>query len=252
MTKRTHCGPRQTKFSATGKRSYKRPEVIAFSDVATCFDEACIRKLATIAQLPPSANLQDFGWYIREAAEMFVVESQFPTRNEVRSEIASLHDAAEHRDYDEVARLREVLTQEASAFLPQGLPSVADLRDNDSRDAAAGLLASLCRIGGELVEGRHRSSGEQSSAQLAPILCAPAASRNVSRREAERNFVERLSIAFWEVTGKRPPRTARRADAGRELGPFAQFVKECLRLVGAGYADPVGLINAVGARLETE
>ena len=49
-----------------------------------------------------------------------------------------------------------------------------------------------------------------------------------------------------------PPRTARRADAGRNLGPFARFVEECLRLVGAGYADPVALINAVGARLDTE
>jgi hypothetical protein len=249
MTQRTHGGPRQTKFSATSKRSYKHPEVIALSDVPTRFDEACIGRLATIAQLPPSADLQVFGWYIRKAAEMFVDESRIPTSNEVRSEIASLHDAVERRDYDEAARLRDVLTPEARAILPEALPSA---RDNDSRDEAAGLLASLCRIGGEVIEGRHRSSGKRSSAHLAPNLYAPAASRNVIRREAERNFVERLSIAFYKSTGKRPPRTARRADAGRDLGPFAQFVEECLRLVGAGYADPVALINAVGARLDTE
>ena len=247
MTRRTHGGPRQTKFSATSKRSYKRPRVIALSDVPTRFDEACIGKLATIAQLPPSADLQVFGWYIRQAAEMFVDESRIPTSNEVRSEIASLHDAAERRDYDEAARLRDVLTPKARAILPDALPLAADLRDNDLRDKAADLLASLCRIGGEVIEGRHRSSGKQSSPHFAPNLYAPAATSNFIRREAERNFVERLSIAFCNSTGKRPPRTARRADAGRGLGPFAQFVEECLRLVGAGYADPVALINAVGA-----
>jgi hypothetical protein len=69
--------------------------------VATVFDDACINKLAVIAGLPPSADLQVFGWYIREAANMFVHESRIPTSNEVRSEIASLHDAAERRAYDD-------------------------------------------------------------------------------------------------------------------------------------------------------
>ena len=71
---------------------------------------------------------------------------------------------------------------------------------------------SSCQIGGQLVEGRRRPSRKRPSPNLRPELYAPAPSRNFLRREAERNFVERLSIAWGKSTGKKPPRTARRAD----------------------------------------
>jgi hypothetical protein len=246
MTQRTRSGPRGKKFSATSKSRYKHPRIIALSNVATLFDEARIRKLAVIAQLPPSTDLQVFGWYVREAADMFVHESRIPTSNEVRSEIASLHDAAERRAYDEVARLLDGVSPEARTILGGALPAATDLRDEALRDEVAGALASLCRTGGQRVEGRRRSSGKRSSPSLRPDLRAPTASKNFLRREAERNFVERISIAWGKSTGKKPTRTARRADAGRGIGPFARLVQECLRLVGAGYADPVALINEVG------
>lgn len=245
--KRTRSGPRRTKFSATSKGEYKHPRIIAPSDVATRFDEACIRELALIAKLPPSADLQVFGWYIREAVDMFVCESRILTSNEVRNEIAALHDAAERRAYDEMECRLECLNLEARAILGEALPAATDLRDEALRDEVAGALASLCRSGARRVEGRRRSSGKRSSPSLRAILYAPTARKNFLRREAERNFVERISIAWGKSTGKTPPRTARRVDAGRGLGPFARLVKECLRLVGASYADPVALINEVGA-----
>jgi hypothetical protein len=136
-------------------------------------------------------------------------------------------------------------------ILGEALPTPSDLGDEALRDEVTNALASLCRIGGLRVEGRRRSSGKRSPPSLRPILFAPRASRNFLRREAERYFVERLSIAWREVTGKAPPRTARSASAERDIGPFARLIRECLRLVGAGYADPVALINEVGASAET-
>lgn len=251
---RTRRGPPRAKFSpfaATSKTGYKHPRIIALSDVATRFDDACICELAQIGKLPPKADLQVFGWWIREAADMFVREAQIPTANGVRNEIASLHDAAERRAYEEVARRLDDLSLEARAILGDGLPAATDLRDEASRDSAAGASASLCRVGGQRVEGRRRSQGKRSPPIVRPDFCAPTASKSFFRREAERNFVERISIAWCKSTGKKAPRTARRADAGRSIGPFARLVRQCLRLVGASYADPVALINEVGASART-
>jgi hypothetical protein len=64
---------------------------------------------------------------------------------------------------------------------------------------------SSCQIGGQLVEGRRRPSGKRSSPSLRPELYAPAPSRNFLRREAERNFVERLSIAWARVRARNRP-----------------------------------------------
>jgi hypothetical protein len=260
----------------------KRRPIISLADVPAVFDDPCIHELAVKAKLPAAADLEAFGRWIREAAEMFVREVQVPTANEIRSEITRLHKAAAQRDFELAASLLGGLSQEARALFeapelaleiievnPQcstaktsrvepmpsrkmeqsarSLPSPSDLRNDAFRDQACVAIASACRIGAQRVEGRRRSSGRRSSPTLRPTPYAPTASKNFLRREAERNFVERLTTAWGKSTGKKPPRTARHKDAGRGLGPFAQFVQECLRLIGAGYADPVALINAVGA-----
>jgi hypothetical protein len=245
--KRTQGGPRRTKSIGEGKGRYKHPRIIALSDVATRFDDACVRTLA----LPPGADLQVCGWWLREAAEIFVGEAKIPTANEIRDEIASLHDAAERRAFEKAAHLLEHLSLETYAMLGEALPAPAELRNEILRDNAAYALASLCRVGARRVKGRRRSSGKRSCPSLRPHFYAPMASKNFLKRQAERNFVERISIAWFKSTGKKPPRTARREDAGRDIGPFARFVRECLRLVGANYADPVALINEVAASTKT-
>jgi hypothetical protein len=251
MTQRTRSGPRRTKFSpfvATTKAKYTHStKIIALSDVTTRFDDACVRKLAQIAKLPPEADLQDFGWWIRGAADMFAREALVPTSNEVRNEIASLHDAAERRDFEKLIRLSRVLSLEARTILGKDLPAATDLEDGALRDEAAAALASRCRISGQRVEGRRRPDGTRSPPSIRPDFNAPEASRTFLKRKAERNFVERISIAWHKATDKEPPRTARRGRAERDIGPFARFVGECLRLVGASYADPVALINELGA-----
>jgi hypothetical protein len=181
--------------------------------------------------------------------------SGIPPSTEVRRASASLPEAAERRDFEKLIGLRHDLSLEARAIL--GLPEATDLRDEARlrdealRDEAAAALASHCRIGGQLVEGRRRSSGKRSSPTLRPNLYAPTARRNFLRREAERNFVERISIAWEKSTGKKPPRTARRADDSRRIGPFTRLVQECLDMVGADHADPVALINEVGKSAKT-
>ena len=48
-----------------------------------------------------------------------------------------------------------------------------------------------------------------------------------------------LRIAWLEATGKEASLTA----DPRRPGPFARMVQECLKLVGAGHADAVALVN---------
>jgi hypothetical protein len=254
----------------------KERKIIELARITTVFNDSCILKLASVAKLPAGADLDALGWWIREAAEMFVLESRIPTRNDLHREIAALYQAASRRNFDRAGQLRDMLSPEALAIIrvpdtaelneasahveakadrrrhrssrvPERfvLPAAAELRDPMLRDQACAMIASLCRIGGRQVEGRTRRSGKRSSPTLRPELNAPAPSRNILRREAERNFVKRISIGWCKATGKEPPRTARRAGAERDIGPFARLVRECLRLLGASYADPVALINEV-------
>jgi hypothetical protein len=225
------------------KRVTKSRPIIALEDVPARFDDDCIRKLAS--ELPPGADLNALGWWIKEAASIFANDARIPTANQLHAEIAILCDAARRRLFEQVADLLDKLSLEARAMLSTlgALPAPSDLRGEALRDEACDAVASLCRIGGELVEGRNRPCGKQSRPLLRPLLYAPKPRRHFPRRDAELRFVARLSNAWRDVTGKKPSRTARHGDASRDVGPFARFVGECLRLVGAGDADAVELIN---------
>ena len=261
----------------------KDRKIIELDRIATVFNDSCILKLASVAKLPAGSDLDALGWCIREAAEIYVRESRIPTRNDLHQEIAALYRAASGRNFDRAAQLRDMLSPEALALIqvpdtaevheastqvvevktdrhrhrsprvPERcvLPTAAELRDPALRDEACAMIARLCRIGGRRVGGRHRGVGKQSRSIVRPHLYAPAASRHFPKREAERRFVCRLAIAWHEATGKSPSLTVRRADDSRDIGPFARLVRECLRLVGASYADPVALINEVGASAGT-
>jgi hypothetical protein len=264
----------------------KHRSVIALEDAPSVFNDACIRKLAMIAKLPPEADMNAFGAGIKEAARNFAKDARVPTANELQAEIAKLHKAADRQLYGQVADLLESLSPRARVMLSERadrtarddasassyprvtavgrhgevltraprpplrlqLPIPSDLRDEALRKDACDAVARLCRIGGQFVEGRRRPSGKRSRPVSRPFLYAPAPRRNFPRRDAERNFVMLLSIAWREATGEAPSRTARHADKSRELGPFARFVCECLRLVGARYADAVELMNELHRR----
>ena len=127
-----------------------------------------------------------------------------PTANEVRSEISALYKAAAQRDFERAASLLGSLSQGALALFEEPplaleikansqcavaktsraervrsrktrqsarpLPSPSELRDDASRDQACATIEGLCRIGGQLVEGRRRPLGKRSRANFRPHL----------------------------------------------------------------------------------
>jgi hypothetical protein len=77
-----------------------------------------------------------------------------------------------------------------------------------------------------------------------PKLFAPEPDQHPPKREAERQFVMHLQLAWLEAVGKPPTATVNPSRSDR---PFANLVRECLKLVGAN-ADAVALINELQRR----
>jgi hypothetical protein len=203
---------------------------------------------------------------VREAARIYAQGVQTPNTNEMAYEIEKLHRAAEARRYQEVAKLSEnlsttaedllrgrtrrmshsnagspsrprvtvigrngeVLTRKPTVPWSVALPTSEDIRDESRRKHACATIAMLCRVGGRYEEGRRRANGKRSKTWRW-VLYAPEKTTHPVKRSAEREFVGGLAEVWLRWTGKPPPRTADR----RNLGPFARFVQECLRLVGA-------------------
>ena len=91
--------------------------IVTLEDVPIVFEDGCIRKLATIAELPSDADIDAFGSALRDAASVFARDALVPTDNELHEEIATLLKASEGREYDEIARLLENLSPRARDML---------------------------------------------------------------------------------------------------------------------------------------
>ncbi len=230
----------------------KSRRAIATDDVDRTFDDRCIQKLAKISNLPHGTDLKVFAEGVRQAVRIYASDARKPNRNELHVEIANLYSAAVERRYDEVAILMEKLSltarellrnRGAASRLGVELPSAVALRDAGQQEGACQSIASLCQFGGRYIEGRRRSSGKR-SCTWRPLLYAPERSRAFQKRDAERNLLLWLSLAWLEGTGKAPARTARHST----LGPFARLIRECLRLVGSPGTDAVELINEAHRR----
>ena len=220
-----------------GRKSHQRRSRIIDADrVDSVFDDDCIRSLVTAHKLPKGIDLSVLGTGVREAARIFLREVRIPNSNELNDEISNFYSLAEKRQFEPLAAAREELSSEALGLLNKRngceLPSAQDFRHLASRDAACEAVASLCRYGGKMVRGRRRPGGKQSRDTFQPLLYAPERSPRFKKRDAERNFVMRLRIAYLEAASKRPSRTARHPAEARGLGPFANIVSECLRLLG--------------------
>jgi hypothetical protein len=183
-----------------------------------------------------------------------------PNENDVHSEIARLHQAAHFRRYEESFKLVKNLSAQALSLLNRrNLPDTAllldpsPLTDPARQRRASEKLAALCRTGAKLKKGRKRPGdppereNEDPRETFAPDLYAPPASRHFEKRAAERTFLMWLHIAWLEATGERQ-RAHTAARTPDILGPFAKFVCECLKLVGAEDVDGVALINEVKER----
>jgi hypothetical protein len=223
---------------------------IAAANIQCIFDDACIDKLATIGRLPADADRKRFAEGVREAAGIYAREARAPTDNELHAEIAALYRAAERKRLGQVADLFEKLSPKARELLRKRatrlsleLPASEALRDLPRQQKACDAILSVCQYGGGYFEGRRRSSGKRSR-RWRPLLVGPQPRRNFSRREAERNFIMWLQLAWLEATGERPSLAANPA----RLGPFARMARKCLEIVGASHADVVGLINELNRR----
>src|SRR5262249_61848226 len=108
------------------------------------------------------------------------------------------------------------------------------------------VLSRLIRVWrGRVVAGRKRSGGRR-SLSFKPLLRFPERiERGRPRGEAEREFVQGLALAYVEVTGRSPPRTAHYKTDIR--GPFPDFVHRCFELVGAPTGNVTRLLNQYGA-----
>jgi hypothetical protein len=243
--------------------------------VPRVFDNACINKLTATAKLPAGAEAR-FAAGVRDAARTYARDASTPTVGEVRDEITALYKAAEGRQYERVASLCEELSPQARDYLERRLsrpgpraaglklPTARALRDPKRQEGACEMLARICRVGGRYIEGRMRPSGRQ-SVTWEPRLHAPAQVQYVPeidaetgevadvrkptprppKRDAERRFVMHLQLAWLEATGGKPPATVNPSRSDR---PFANMVRECLRLVGAPHVDAVEAINELQRR----
>jgi hypothetical protein len=226
----------------------KSRKPIADADVPRIFDDARIDKLADIGRLPQDANRERFAQGVRKAAIIYARDARIPTYSELNAEIAALYRAAERKRCGEVAALLETLSPKARELLSKRatrlnleLPASEDLRDAMRQGKACEVILRLCQYGG-CVKDRLRPSGKRSRTWR-PLLVAKSP-KSFPRRPAEQDFVIWLQLAWLEATGKRPSVAANPT----RPGPFARMAAECLRLVGAGHADTVGLINELNRR----
>jgi hypothetical protein len=196
-------------------------------------------------------------------ARIYARDAREPNDNELHAEIAALHKVAERRDFEQVAQLLAALSPPAREQLKnrgkwQGrkfsLPTPKALREPRLREGACTAVARLCRTGGGYVEGRLRPSGKR-SLTWRWRLYAPEPRSHFPKRQAERDFVMWLRLAWLEAVGEAPSATVNpgrgklQQNGSREPGgPFARMVCECLRLVGAPHADAVGLLNELARR----
>jgi hypothetical protein len=236
-------------------RAKKARPIVAAKDVGAIFSDAVVAELAKCAKPPSGTDVIALAKGTREAVRTLTREASFPTGNELHDKIAELQEAAGQHRYDEVAALWEGLpprtlniVKDRASRLGIVLPSLDALRDSARREGACETIARLCQFGGQYVAGRIRPFGKQSSPTWRPLLCASAPRRNLPKRNAERNFVMWLSIAWREATGAAPSRTARHRDASRDVGPFARFARKCLDRAGAPDADVVELMNELHRR----
>jgi len=227
------------------------PKLISENDVDRIFDDACIKELARISKLPENANMVRFGKNVRQDIHIYAQSAREPSSaNELHDEIKALHDASDKNLFEHTRSLFENLSPRARSLLngrwEQANPGVRfpepkDLDNIGCRQVVCARIASLCRIGGKVAEGRMRPSGRRSRTWLTEYY-APKKARNFTRWVPERQLIRNLRLTWLEATGKPAPKVVHRS----KPGPFARLVRDCFRLAGAPAADSINLINDCG------
>jgi hypothetical protein len=224
-------------------------EILSDSQIENIFDDLCISKTATIAGLPPDADLQRFGDGIREAVRIYFRDVCELNENKLHQEIKKLHNASRKKDYQQTAALVARLSQQGLKLLSQRavnedgnlqFTSLDELFSPDNRDKACENIAALCAFGGGRKPGRTRPMGNRSQS-WEWVLYAPAPKTTFEKHSAERTFIMWLRVAWLEATGKPPSKSTNVS----QKGPFARLVRKCFDLSGVVGVDEVALINGV-------
>jgi hypothetical protein len=217
---------------------------IAEEEIARVFNDQVVAKLAKLARLPETTDLQQLGARFRASAAVFARNVRLPTANTVHRQMHCIAQAAMRQKY---ARLAEMLVARVPGDAWQSLDNRARtirqrLPDADhsywmvpqpeelldpNRQRVAERIWRLAVVGGHWSPGRKRPGGKQ-SIEWHTHLHAPAASKSEPKREPETDLVMRLLLDV-AVTGYTPP-VAANYD---RPGPFCRMVAEFLRLVRA-------------------
>lgn len=230
--------------------------MISPDEVAAIFDDTRIAALAKTAGLPKDANMRAFADEIRRAAVLYLSDARRANTNDLRYEIERLYKAARQRRFDHTARLINILSPAARDYLSAAnpktkIPAVGVFLDGAKWREACEQVEQLCSFGGKWMEGRRRPNGK-TSRTWRPLLFAPPASPHFAKRDAERNFVLNIRLAYLESCGVSPAPTARLVRKGPGVhmisGGFGRMVDDCLRLVGAPHVRTVGIINELARR----
>jgi hypothetical protein len=190
----------------------KSLRLILANQVPVKFDADAIKAIADEAKIPATANLQNFGDAVRDAATRYIEAAKKPQIGAVRKEIESLYRQASKAEkgdakaVKETAHSLEILSPTARQFLNQRvkrglpLPTPSDFLNNNQCEHAISQLLRLLYWGGGTAQGRAREDGKRSRPKFKPLLWAPTPRRGRPSNEAEREFLMWLSIAYLEAT----------------------------------------------------
>jgi hypothetical protein len=240
-------------------RGLRISPIISQEQVPEVFDERCVNARAKTAGLPKNANLEVFGNEIRRAVCQYLAEVQATNANGIRREIEKLYKAARRQRYEIAAQLIGGLSPAARQFLAAAnptiqIPAAESFLNGETREEACLQAEQLTSFGGQWVEGRLRSTGRRSK-KWQPFLFAPPASAQFAKREAERDFVVNIRLAYREACDdtEPPPAATTRLVRKEEnvfmvSGGFGRMIADCLRLVGAPHAHAVNVMNELHRR----
>jgi hypothetical protein len=233
--------------------------LIAISDVEGVFNDEIVKELAQTLKLPADADIARFARSIRISARIFLEEENklsFPQLRAAMERLYRLNTRAEDgndRTAQALAHAVDAMPTDVRQWLlscntphDRNIPTATEILSPATRQSAVERFRLILSWGGRVVPGRKRPGGRRSRSFIKPLLRLPERiERGRPRGEAEREFVLGLALAYVEVTGRSPPRTAHYNIDIR--GPFPRFVHRCFELVGAPTGNVTRLLNQYGA-----
>jgi hypothetical protein len=232
--------------------------LIAISDVESVFKTELVKEWARTLKLPADADIARFAQSIRISARIFLEAKGRLSPPRFRAAIERLYqlntraEGGSDRAARALARAVDAMPTDVRQWLlscntphDPNIPTATEILSPPSRQRAVERFRLILSYGGRVVAGRKRLGGRRSRS-FKPLLRLPERiERGHPRGEAEREFVQGLALAYVEVTGRSPPRTAHYNIDIR--GPFSNFVHQCFELVGAPTGNVTRLLNQYGA-----